>query len=345
MELLKNIQKMIVRLKPNLGSASGVAASQRVAVSPKFFEIAKSADLRPFLLLSIAIHLIAIILHGFMPLMTEKKEPPPPMKVKYVPTPKAEKKPSTLIDAPKPKTIEKPKSTELLSSFDSRVHSNRKPSTKKVYKNKKTVVPKLSGMASLPKKRIEIPQKKYYPPPKKKRIKREFKKAKTGFITSPPEKEVPKKRPITKPVPGGTMAFLDGFDAEKYASLDTKTPDELFQDDDQPISLDTKEEKYASYFARIKHQIERVWVYPDQAARRGVSGKLSLKFRISRDGNLLEVRLVDSSGSNLLDDAAINAVKGASPYYPFPVTIERDDLSILATFIYSPSYKAQYQAR
>ncbi len=335
----------MMRLKPGFASSSVFATPKHVAVRPRFFEIAQSANLKPFVLLSIAVHLIVIILHLYVPLDSEKKEASPPIKVKYVPPPKEENKPSTLIDAPKPKKIEKPRSTELLSSFDSRAHSNRKPSSKKVYRNKKTIVPKVSGMTPIPRKKIEIPQKKYYPPPKKKTIKKEFKQAKTGFITSPPQKEIPKKKPITKTVPGGTMSFLDGFDPEKYASLDTKSPEDLFQDDDQPISLDTKEEKYASYFARIKHQIERVWVYPDQAARKGISGKLSLKFRISRDGNLLEVRLVDSSGSNLLDDAAINAVKGASPYYPFPVTIERDDLSILATFIYSPSYKAQYQAR
>ena len=57
----------------------------------------------------------------------------------------------------------------------------------------------------------------------------------------------------------------------------------------------------------------------------------------------MDVRLVDPSGSNLLDDAAVNAVKGAAPYYPFPVTIERDTLSILATFIYSPAYSNYYQ--
>ena len=70
----------------------------------------------------------------------------------------------------------------------------------------------------------------------------------------------------------------------------------------------------------------------------GIDGKLGLRFQISRDGNLMGVQLVDSSGLEILDMAAIKAVKEAAPYYPFPITISKSKLSILATFIYSPNY-------
>ena len=134
----------------------------------------------------------------------------------------------------------------------------------------------------------------------------------------------------------GALSLLDGFDPDKYASLDTKSLDESFDDED--VSLDTTEIQYASYFARIKHQIERVWMYPSQAAQRGISGRLTLRFRISKDGNLLSARVVDKSGHEILDFAAIKAVKEAAPFYPFPVSIKKEKLSILATFIYSPNY-------
>lgn len=134
-----------------------------------------------------------------------------------------------------------------------------------------------------------------------------------------------------------SLALWDGFDPEKYAALDTNEGT-MDMDDDEPISLDTQESEYISYFTRIKHQIERVWVYPTAAAARGISGKLTLRFQISKDGNLMGVRLTDKSGSEILDLAAIKAVKGAAPYYPFPEHIKREKLSILATFIYSPSY-------
>ena len=94
--------------------------------------------------------------------------------------------------------------------------------------------------------------------------------------------------------------------------------------------------KYASYFARIKHQIERVWIYPLPAAQKGISGDLSLTFRISKDGNLMGVRLVEQSGHEILDVAALKAVKEAAPFYPFPKNIQQDKLTILANFIYTP---------
>ena len=136
---------------------------------------------------------------------------------------------------------------------------------------------------------------------------------------------------------GSTLALLDGFDAEQFASLDTDSMKD--SDDDELVSLDTTEVKYASYFARIKHQIERVWIYPSDAAQRGISGDLSLKFRISKDGNLMGVYLIDKSGFEILDVAALKAVKEAAPFYPFPKNIQREKISILANFVYTPNFE------
>jgi protein TonB len=59
----------------------------------------------------------------------------------------------------------------------------------------------------------------------------------------------------------------------------------------------------------------------------------------------MNVRLINSSGYNVLDEAALQAVKSAAPYYPFPVTIDREILPILANFIYSPRPSAQFFPR
>jgi protein TonB len=133
----------------------------------------------------------------------------------------------------------------------------------------------------------------------------------------------------------GTLAMLDELNQEKYAPKNPQVEEKEELDDDEPISLDTKEAKYVSYFSRIKQQIQRVWVYPSQGIKRTLSGELTLKFEISKDGNLLSLRLINSSGSNILDANAVKAVRGAAPYYPFPITITKKRLSILATFVYN----------
>ena len=132
----------------------------------------------------------------------------------------------------------------------------------------------------------------------------------------------------------GTLAMLDELNQKKYAPENPQVEKKEEMGDDEPISLDTKEAKYVSYFSRIKQQIQRVWVYPSQGTKRTLSGELTLKFEISKDGNLLSLRLINSSGSNILDANAVKAVRGAAPYYPFPITINKKKLSILATFVY-----------
>ncbi|GEM_PF-367632 len=160
------------------------------------------------------------------------------------------------------------------------------------------------------------------------------------------EPKVHPRKPIKSPeLPQSQslLAMIDGIDPEKFATIETE--DEEESGDEEVVSLNTKEVKYADYMARIKHQIEKVWSYPEQAARKGISGQITLRFKLSKDGNLLSVRMVDSSGTKILDVAAIKAVKGAAPYYPFPATITSKKLVITASFIYSPSYGNPYANR
>ncbi len=67
----------------------------------------------------------------------------------------------------------------------------------------------------------------------------------------------------------------------------------------------------------IRRQIERVWTYPDAARRDGLEGTVWLRFRIAPDGSVEHVEVDRSSGHTLLDDAAVSAVRRASPYPPY----------------------------
>ena len=293
-----------------------------------------------FILLSLGIHFIVVVVNMVTPAREEKIKGPPPIQVRYIePEKPMAAKSGRIIDTPKPpKKTEKARTKELLAKFDSRAHSNANKKTSKTYQRKKTVVPKSKGSmgrtGTAPAREKRIARK-----PKTRSIieskKRPLPESDIGTI-----KTVTKKKPTTsaatpKAGTGSVLALLDGFDPEKFASLDTESLEN--SDDDEPVSLDTTEVKYASYFARIKHQIERVWIYPSDAAKRGISGDLNLTFSISKDGNLLGARLLDRSGYEILDMAALKAVKEAAPFYPFPATIQREKLTIQANFIYTPN--------
>jgi len=100
------------------------------------------------------------------------------------------------------------------------------------------------------------------------------------------------------------------------------------------ISIGTQSIKYASYLEHIKNKIENVWAYPVEAAQTGQQGKLLLLFSIDKNGNLIRLKLIRSSGYPLLDRAALEAVRDAAPFPPLPKRFNLDVLNIYATFEY-----------
>lgn len=103
---------------------------------------------------------------------------------------------------------------------------------------------------------------------------------------------------------------------------------------DGPVRLDTTDPQYLTYFSSIKRAIEIVWQYPELALRYGLQGRLLLEFSILGNGDLESARIVRSSGSNLLDEEALRAVKAAAPFGPIPPWIGRNRIDIVASFEY-----------
>ena len=104
---------------------------------------------------------------------------------------------------------------------------------------------------------------------------------------------------------------------------------------DGPVRLDTTDPQYITYFSSIKRSIEIVWQYPELALRYGLQGRLLLEFSILENGGLESARIVRSSGSNLLDEEALRAVKAAAPFGPIPPWIGRKRIDIVASFEYT----------
>lgn len=100
------------------------------------------------------------------------------------------------------------------------------------------------------------------------------------------------------------------------------------------LILNTKEYKYWSYLEKVKRKVEAVWKYPDIARERGIGGSLKIAFTISRDGKIENNILLQSSGYSFLDDAAMKALRDASPLSPFPKEWDIEKLNIEGTFIY-----------
>jgi TonB family protein len=100
------------------------------------------------------------------------------------------------------------------------------------------------------------------------------------------------------------------------------------------ISLDTKDPSYHPYTSVLKERILSHWTYPQSARNNLIEGDLLIVFRLDRGGNLIDCTLVRPSGHEILDTCALEAVRSASPFPPFPETMTVQFLSINASFAY-----------
>ncbi len=103
----------------------------------------------------------------------------------------------------------------------------------------------------------------------------------------------------------------------------------LITDDDPRqliVSADTSESTVAAYLDNCKRRIEAVCdsYVPELGKLDDVKGSPTLEVSIDSSGNLIDVVIRKSSGSRILDDAALNILWRASPFDPFPSEIAAD---------------------
>jgi protein TonB len=107
------------------------------------------------------------------------------------------------------------------------------------------------------------------------------------------------------------------------------------------IGANVREYAFARYVEDWVAKVERVGNvnYPEAARRQGVYGSLKLTVSIHADGRLEGVEIDRSSGSKILDAAAVKIVELASPYAAFPDDMRKktDILSITRTWTFTRS--------
>ncbi len=108
--------------------------------------------------------------------------------------------------------------------------------------------------------------------------------------------------------------------SELYASPDTET---VIPDADPRVlvvSANTRESRIASYLNSWKNKVERVGTlnFPNAAALATIRSYPVLEVAIRADGELKEVVVVTSSGYSNLDQAAMEILRIAAPFEPFP---------------------------
>jgi protein TonB len=104
------------------------------------------------------------------------------------------------------------------------------------------------------------------------------------------------------------------LDADRDLVLRGPKRDELY------VTADTRESNLAPYLDGWRRRVERIGTlnYPSVAQRRGLTGNPVIEVTISRDGRLESAVIRQGSGHPEIDAAALDILRLASPFEPFP---------------------------
>lgn len=101
----------------------------------------------------------------------------------------------------------------------------------------------------------------------------------------------------------------------------------------------------ADYIDTFREHVERVGNlhYPVQARAQGITGEVRLMVIISDDGKIKAIRLLESSDSTILDEAAKQSVRQAAPFGKFTKDMsDIVELRLIRTYRYSDTVEVTY---
>ncbi|HEY0963187.1 MAG TPA: energy transducer TonB [Pseudomonadales bacterium] len=101
-------------------------------------------------------------------------------------------------------------------------------------------------------------------------------------------------------------------------------------------SASTKEAYDALYLDNWRKRVEAIGNlnYPQAASEQGIYGTLRVMVALNPDGTVDDIRILRSSGERVLDEAAVDIVRLAAPFDPFPPELRAnvDVLEIIRTW-------------
>jgi TonB family protein len=138
-------------------------------------------------------------------------------------------------------------------------------------------------------------------------------------VVPPKEVVVPPKEVVVPPTGGVPEKANPTFSIETPTTLS-----------------DTRGVDFGPYLIRINNIVRRNWlsVIPEPA-RLGEKGRVGVVFEILKNGSAPQVRLVASSGSDPLDQAAVKGIQASVPFPPLPQEFTGNHLVLQFVFLYN----------
>lgn len=166
---------------------------------------------------------------------------------------------------------------------------------------------------------------------------------KTVVTTRSPQQQKAEVKQQTQPQPEpqSAPAFDSSQLSAEIASLEAELAKDVERYAKRPRvsrqnSAATMRDISAWYRDEWRKKVERIGNlnYPDEARRQQIYGSLRMLVTINRDGTVQELRVIESSGQPVLDDAALRIVRLAAPFAPFTGELAQkyDQVEIIRTW-------------
>jgi pilus assembly protein CpaC len=95
---------------------------------------------------------------------------------------------------------------------------------------------------------------------------------------------------------------------------------------ERPVSAAKIPDTMSTYVWTVQNKINRAITYPRQALDAGWEGQVKLTLNIASNGQLKDIKIKDSSGYRILDDAALDVARSQAPYPPFSPQIDSQEI-------------------
>lgn len=209
----------------------------------------------------------------------------------------------------------------LVSSFSSRQY----------YSNPVTSVDLVTEISVAPEMEEEAPPPPVEPPPPPEE-------AEPEPIPEPEAEPIPKEE--TKPAPKKIIRKIQPIKfpesnlkkrlKERLAKVKTTSPPRPVARSGSSVG-NQKQSPYSWYYTFIQSKMYNLWKRPTKDEVRKETANALISFRVHRDGHIENIRLKESSGSNVMDESALQAVRAADPLPPHPEGFKGryEDLAIL----------------
>ena len=88
------------------------------------------------------------------------------------------------------------------------------------------------------------------------------------------------------------------------------------------------------YLSKLRYIIEKNKIYPQSAKRLNQMGKVHVNFIISKDGQIIDVKIVKDSNYQRLNDAALEILAKINKFEPIPEKLNKNSWEITVPIVY-----------